>query len=47
MRYEPVEEIRSERDVLRCLPESDEDKQSLLAFQGAFGIAAYDIVLLC
>jgi hypothetical protein len=42
MRYEVLGEIRPERDVLRCLPDSDADKQSILEYQSCFGIAAYD-----
>ncbi len=42
MRYEPIAELRPERDVLRCLAESDDAKSALVAHQGALGIGAYD-----
>ena len=45
MRYEAIAELRPERDVLRCLLESPEAKQSLIAHQGALGIGAYDAAL--
>ena len=42
MQYRPIAELRPDRDVLRCLPESVDAKQSLVAHQGALGIGAYD-----
>jgi len=42
MRYAAMDCIRPDRDLLRCLPESREEKQRLLDSQGAFGIGAYD-----
>lgn len=42
MRYAPVDCMNSERDVLRCLPESLEQKQALLDSQEALGIGCYD-----
>ena len=42
MQYEAIAELRPERDVLRCLPESDDAKRALIAHQGALGIGAYD-----
>ena len=40
--YEPITEIRPDRDVLRCLPESAAEKQALLEKQAAFGIGAFE-----
>jgi len=42
MQFEPITELRPERDVLRCLAESDDAKRALLAHQGAIGIGAYE-----
>ncbi len=42
MQYTPVDSVNPVRDVLRCLPESLEEKQQLLEYQRALGIAAYD-----
>jgi len=42
MEYRPVNTVNPDRDVLRCLPESLDQKQQLLDYQEAFGIGAYD-----
>ena len=42
MEYVPISSVNSDRDVLRCLPESLEEKRALLDYQAAFGIGAYD-----
>ena len=42
MQYAAIDSVTPDRDVLRCLPESREEKQQLLDYQGALGIGAYD-----
>jgi GNAT superfamily N-acetyltransferase len=42
MQYAAIDSVSPDRDVLRCLPESLEEKQELLDYQGAFGMGAYD-----
>ena len=42
MRYSVIDCLNPDRDVLRCLPETLEQKQKLLDYQGALGIGAYD-----
>lgn len=42
MQYEPITELRPERDVLRCLAGPNDAKRALIAHQGALGIGAYD-----
>ncbi|GEM_PF-4974432 len=42
MHYKPIDLLNPDRDILRCLPESLEEKQRLLDYQGALGIGAYD-----
>lgn len=41
MQYRAIAELRPDRDVLRCLPDSVDAKRSLIAHQGALGIGAY------
>jgi hypothetical protein len=42
VQYLPIESVNTDRDVLRCLPESLEQKQQILSHQGAFGLGAYE-----
>lgn len=42
IQYGAITGLHPERDVLRCLPESDKVKQSLITHQDALGIGAYE-----